>query len=226
MGVARSREPETNRPTSQLMKTMCFAKHGWKLVVVLSPTPGRGRSHFGVVLLTDTTHNAATIRKGHSNQLIHWDLIKAEIGKFSGYMAEMTRSNPSGLSDSDKSVVAAANFAAIEKHNFTLMHCWNILKDESKWMELKRSMDKTKKMLLGMPPLMTPPTQWTSIQMRLHRLTLLGSVPWGGTQQKQLRRKLRQHHLSTHPRCMNSPFKRSHCSRRPRLRERFALMKL
>jgi len=62
-----------------------------------------------------------------------WDHIKAEVSKFSGYMAEMIRSNPSGMSDADKSVATAADFAS--------MHCWKILKDEPKWMELKRKMD-------------------------------------------------------------------------------------
>ncbi|CAN6343918.1 unnamed protein product, partial [Urochloa humidicola] len=31
---------------------------------------------------------------------------------------------------------------AIGPHNFTLMHCWKILKDEPKWLELKRKMDQ------------------------------------------------------------------------------------
>ncbi|CAL4887445.1 unnamed protein product [Urochloa decumbens] len=57
-----------------------------------------------------------------------WEYIKAEVNKFFGHMAEMIRSNPSGMSDADKSVAVAADFAAIEKHNFTLMHCWRILK--------------------------------------------------------------------------------------------------
>jgi hypothetical protein len=70
-----------------------------------------------------------------------WDHIKADVSKFSGYLADMIHSNPSGMSDADKSVAAIANFAAKEKHNFTLMHCWHILKDEPKWMELKRKMD-------------------------------------------------------------------------------------
>jgi hypothetical protein len=38
-------------------------------------------------------------------------------------------------------VPAAAYFADIEKRNFSLMHWWNILKDELKWIELKRRMD-------------------------------------------------------------------------------------
>ena len=70
-----------------------------------------------------------------------WDHIKAEVSKFSGYMAEMIRSNPSGMSDADKLVAAAADFASVKKHNFTLMHCWQILKDEPKWMELKTKME-------------------------------------------------------------------------------------
>ncbi|TVU42397.1 hypothetical protein EJB05_08799, partial [Eragrostis curvula] len=70
-----------------------------------------------------------------------WDRIKAEISKFSGYMTDMVRTNPSGMTDADYSVAAGANFAAIEKHNFSLLHCWQILKDEPKWIELKRKMD-------------------------------------------------------------------------------------
>jgi hypothetical protein len=70
-----------------------------------------------------------------------WDHIKAEVSKFSAYMADVIRTNASGTTEADKSVAAAANFAAIEKHNFTLMHCWKILKDEPKWAELKRRMD-------------------------------------------------------------------------------------
>jgi hypothetical protein len=38
-------------------------------------------------------------------------------------------------------VVVAAYFADIEKWNFSLMHYWNILKDEPKWILLKRRMD-------------------------------------------------------------------------------------
>jgi hypothetical protein len=38
-------------------------------------------------------------------------------------------------------VAVAAYFADIEKWNFSLVHCWNILKDEPKWIELKRRLD-------------------------------------------------------------------------------------
>jgi hypothetical protein len=50
-------------------------------------------------------------------------------------------------------VPAAAYFADIEKRNFSLMHWWNILKDELKWIELKRRMDDKPGLV---PPVMPP----------------------------------------------------------------------
>ncbi|CAL5020078.1 unnamed protein product [Urochloa decumbens] len=90
--------------TKQRMKTMFSANRGWKLAVILSSTPARGGNPFGFVWSTDTTPTAAGIRRGPKNPLNRWDHIKAEVSKFSGYMAEMIRSNPSGMSDADKSV--------------------------------------------------------------------------------------------------------------------------
>eukprot|EP00267_Zea_mays_P031122 XP_008663107.2 uncharacterized protein LOC103641541 [Zea mays] len=45
------------------------------------------------------------------------------------------RQNPSGLSDADKTSLAASRFAAIEKKPFHFLHCWAILKDQPKWMD-------------------------------------------------------------------------------------------
>ncbi|RLN34939.1 hypothetical protein C2845_PM03G00830 [Panicum miliaceum] len=66
-----------------------------------------------------------------------WDIIKAEVRKFSSFYADAIRENPSGMSDADKTTYAAANFAAILRHNFAYMHCWNIMKDEPKWQDPK-----------------------------------------------------------------------------------------
>ena len=93
-----------------------------------------------------------------------WDHIKAEVSKFSGYMAEMIHSNPSVMSNADKSVAAAADFASVKKHNFTLMHCWKILKDEPKWMELKRKMDTPQNS--GSRENVPPPTQCAARHFR------------------------------------------------------------
>lgn len=99
----------------------------------------------------------------------HWETIKAESSKFSGYMVNVIRDNPSGMSDADKvsdltifllttifgiwqnnsnynflhcvlflqTSLALSNFAAIEQYPYIYMHCWELLKDEPKWMELK-----------------------------------------------------------------------------------------
>ncbi|RCV19393.1 hypothetical protein SETIT_3G380400v2 [Setaria italica] len=103
---------------------------------------GQRRESFWVRVVNRYNSKCSTYPERTQKSIMsRWDHIKAEVSKFSGYMAEMIRSNPSGMLDADKSVATAADFAAIEKHNFTLMHCWQILKDEPKWMELKRKMD-------------------------------------------------------------------------------------
>ncbi|PVH63661.1 hypothetical protein PAHAL_2G079300 [Panicum hallii] len=66
-----------------------------------------------------------------------WDIIKAEVGKFSSFYADVIRENPSGMLDADKTTHAAANFAGILKHNFAYLHYWEIMKDEPKWQDPK-----------------------------------------------------------------------------------------
>jgi len=73
-----------------------------------------------------------------------WDNVKAEVGKFAAFYANAIRENPSGMSDADKTTHAAANFSAVQKHNFAYMHCWNVMKDEPKWQDPKpRSFPKS-----------------------------------------------------------------------------------
>ncbi|CAN6336293.1 unnamed protein product [Urochloa humidicola] len=66
-----------------------------------------------------------------------WELMKPDVSKFASYHTHAVRSNPSGMSDADKTTLAAANFAAIEKTKFGFMHCWNILKDSPNWQDPK-----------------------------------------------------------------------------------------
>ena len=97
-------------------------------------------------------------------------------------MAEMIRSIPSGMSDADKSVAAAADFVSVEKHNFTLMHCWQIMKDEPKWMELKKKMDTPQNSgsRKNVPPPVCSETFSIFISKSLHQLAHQENVPWGG----------------------------------------------
>ncbi|CAN6317651.1 unnamed protein product [Urochloa humidicola] len=66
-----------------------------------------------------------------------WQIIKTEARKFASFYADVIRENPSGLSDTEKITLAAANFAAIVKHNFAYLHCWELIKDEPKWKDPK-----------------------------------------------------------------------------------------
>ncbi|CAN6202377.1 unnamed protein product [Urochloa humidicola] len=66
-----------------------------------------------------------------------WDIIKADVSKFSSFHADAVRENRSGMSDADKTTLAAANFADVMERNFGYMHCWNIMKDEPKWQDPK-----------------------------------------------------------------------------------------
>lgn len=70
--------------------------------MILSLVLARGGSHFGFVYVVDIMHNMVPIKRGKKSINTRWDYIKAEVNKFSGYMAAKIRSNPSGMSDSDK----------------------------------------------------------------------------------------------------------------------------
>ncbi|TVU33323.1 hypothetical protein EJB05_25133 [Eragrostis curvula] len=66
-----------------------------------------------------------------------WDTIKTEVAKFASFYADVLRENRSGLSDADKTTQAAATFAAVLKHQFSYLHCWELMKDEPRWQDAK-----------------------------------------------------------------------------------------
>jgi hypothetical protein len=119
-------------------------------------------------------------------------------------------------------VAAATYFADIEKQNFSLMHCWNILKDEPKWIELKRRMDEkpqsssagdaaTQDSNSSMMPIdleVSPPSSST----RKHPM---------GRDAAKAERKKAKYRMIMQPRCINCPLKRFRCLKRVRLNGRF-----
>ncbi|CAO2199954.1 unnamed protein product [Urochloa humidicola] len=64
-----------------------------------------------------------------------WELMKPEVSKFASYYSHVVRKNPSGMSDADKTTLAATNFAGVETHPFAYLHCWNIMKDSPNWQD-------------------------------------------------------------------------------------------
>lgn len=108
-------------------------------------TIGQKRESFWVRIVKQYNANRGIYpERTKRSVMCRFDVIKAEVRKFSRYMEEILCRNPNGASDADKTGEAAARFAVVEKHNFTLLHCWNILKDEPKWLELKSKEWKSK----------------------------------------------------------------------------------
>lgn len=88
-----------------------------------------------IVAQFNKNRGAASERSLRSLQS-RWDIIKAEANKYSKYYYEAVRINPSGMTDSDKTSMAAANFAETEGYPFAFLHCWKILKDEPKFQDV------------------------------------------------------------------------------------------
>ncbi|KAJ1261326.1 hypothetical protein BS78_09G020800, partial [Paspalum vaginatum] len=59
--------------------------------------------------------------------------IRPQVSLFAGVYAAIHRENPSSVSDSDKTSLAASKFASDYKHAFGFFHYWDLLKDEPKW---------------------------------------------------------------------------------------------
>ncbi|CAN6313007.1 unnamed protein product [Urochloa humidicola] len=66
-----------------------------------------------------------------------WSGIQHDVNTFCSCLTRIQDRNQSGCSVDDKIASACAMFKAEDKknRNFTLMHCWRILKDKPKWIE-------------------------------------------------------------------------------------------
>ncbi|OEL24017.1 hypothetical protein BAE44_0014962 [Dichanthelium oligosanthes] len=65
-----------------------------------------------------------------------WQDIKEQVGKFEGYYNAVLCENRSGFTDSNKTAAAVILYNRMEAKPFTIMHCWDILRNQPKWMHL------------------------------------------------------------------------------------------
>src|SRR6266508_396754 len=65
-------------------------------------TGQRKESFWSRVLQRYNSQRSNYPERSQKSLMSRWDYIKAEVSKFSGYMAEMLRRNPSSMNDSDK----------------------------------------------------------------------------------------------------------------------------
>ncbi|KAG6629961.1 glutathione S-transferase T3-like [Carya illinoinensis] len=62
-----------------------------------------------------------------------WSTIQKSVNKFCGSMAQVEGMHPSGATELDKIDKAKILYRETQKTNFTLDHCWNLLKNQPKW---------------------------------------------------------------------------------------------
>eukprot|EP00267_Zea_mays_P056611 XP_023156647.1 glutathione S-transferase T3-like [Zea mays] len=139
-----SRTPAVTKTPTQRTKLANFTAeedtrvcHAW-LAVSCDPIINTGQKRQGFWSRITAAYNSrrgTLLERSTKSLMSRWDTIKTQCSTFAGYMMAVLRQNPSGLSDADKTSLAASRFAAIEKKPFHFLHCWAILKDQPKWMD-------------------------------------------------------------------------------------------
>ncbi|KAG6647748.1 glutathione S-transferase T3-like isoform X1 [Carya illinoinensis] len=62
-----------------------------------------------------------------------WSIIQKCVNKFCGSLAQVEGMHPSDATEQDKIDKAKILYRENLKHNFTMDHCWNLLRHQSKW---------------------------------------------------------------------------------------------
>ncbi|KAG0526047.1 hypothetical protein BDA96_06G111500 [Sorghum bicolor] len=80
-------------------------------------------------------HKKSTISRTETSIMHRWTIIQKDVHKFCCVYDKITRRNASGATIQDMINQALTTFKGIDEENksFTLMHCYDILKDEDKW---------------------------------------------------------------------------------------------
>ncbi|KAK9991701.1 hypothetical protein SO802_026686 [Lithocarpus litseifolius] len=66
-------------------------------------------------------------------------MIQRETNKFCGFLAQIENWNESGKIEHDKIDDAKTMYKSNSKTLFQLEHCWNILRNEAKWLNLREN---------------------------------------------------------------------------------------
>ncbi|BAB07954.1 NAM-like protein -like [Oryza sativa Japonica Group] len=68
------------------------------------------------------------------NSLMHrWKTIQENVNKFCGHLSQIEGRRQSGVSIHDKIAQAIAVFKELEGKPFQFLHCWSLLRSQSKW---------------------------------------------------------------------------------------------
>ncbi|OEL30499.1 hypothetical protein BAE44_0008482 [Dichanthelium oligosanthes] len=78
-------------------------------------------------------HPIRTLRSLESR----WDFIKKHVTKFSSHHRQIQLEHRSGEAPCDEVVEAITRYNSLEKRPFAVAHCWAILKNEAKWLDMQ-----------------------------------------------------------------------------------------
>ncbi|OEL23214.1 hypothetical protein BAE44_0015767, partial [Dichanthelium oligosanthes] len=110
------------------------------LIVVPPEVVGNGQRKASFWKTVGRNYNA---QKGHNFPVRtlrslegRWSDIKEQVEKLEGYYNHVVFENRSRYVDSDKVTEAVTRYNSLESKPFTVIHCWEILRDQPKWTDL------------------------------------------------------------------------------------------
>ncbi|KAI7736110.1 hypothetical protein M8C21_011827 [Ambrosia artemisiifolia] len=96
--------------------------------------PIRSILNFGIKYLSTFTKYKETSTERTVKSLSHrWSCIQKATSSFCSCLGQVEGLNQSGMTHQDKFEKAKILYQSIEKCNFQFEHCWNLLKDQPKW---------------------------------------------------------------------------------------------
>ncbi|KAF5464003.1 hypothetical protein F2P56_005356 [Juglans regia] len=76
-----------------------------------------------------------TVNRSIGSLINRWSMIQKCTNKFCAFLAQVESLHPSGATEQDKIEKAKIMYKEIEKSNFTLDHCWCLLRHQPKWQQ-------------------------------------------------------------------------------------------
>ncbi|KAJ0570586.1 putative glutathione transferase [Helianthus annuus] len=101
-------------------------------------------------------HKETTTERTIKSLSNRWSCIQKATNSFCSCLAQVERLNQSGMTEQDKFDKAKIMYQSEEKCNFLFEHCWNLLKDQPKW--ILRDAAKQRKTMVPPPTPTTTPS--------------------------------------------------------------------
>ncbi|CAN6272818.1 unnamed protein product [Urochloa humidicola] len=118
----------------------------------------------------------------------HWGIIQDAVNKFCSWYGHVQRRNESGVTEQDKVLKACEVFKKEEGCKFGMLHCWNVLQHEQKWLETCAN-KKQKAASNASPGTSTPPSNAGQGAQETGGMDASNERPDGRKKEKERQRK-------------------------------------